>query len=63
MKNTVRIKIIWLADMGRNKGQIMDSLLHLRHAREVGDEENINHSVLGVLRRFPNYIQFEIVKP
>ena len=47
--------------MGRNKELIMNKLLMLRHARNVGDEENVNHTVLGALRRHGNYIQFEIV--
>lgn len=60
-KNVTRIRITGLADMGRNKELIMDKLLMLRHARNVGDEENVNHTVLGALRRYGNYIQFEIV--
>lgn len=60
-KNVTRIRITGLADMGRNKELIMDKLLMLRHARNVGDEENVNHTVLGALRRYGNYIQFEII--
>jgi len=60
-KNVTRIRITGLADMGRNKELIMDKLLMLRHARNVGDEENVNNTVLGALRRYGNYIQFEII--
>ena len=60
-RNVTRIRITSLADMGRNKELIMDTLLMLRHARNVGDEENVNNTVLGALRRHPEYIEFEIV--
>lgn len=60
-KNVTRIRITGLADMGRNKELIMDKVLMLRHARNVGDEENVNNTVLGALKRNSNLIQFEII--
>lgn len=61
-KNVKRIRITALKDMGRNKELFMNKNLMLRHARNVGDEESVNHYVLGVLKRWsPDYIQFEIL--
>ena len=60
--NVRRIRITALADMGRNKELIMDRVLMLRHARNVGDEENVNNTVLGALRRNSNMIEFEFVE-
>lgn len=59
--NVTRIRITWLADMGRNKEMIMNNLLRLRKARNVGDEEVVNNTVLSALRRYPSYIQFEVI--
>ena len=61
-RNVKRIRITSLSDMGRNKEHIMNDILKLRHARNVGDEENVNHYVLGTLERYPNFIKFEIVE-
>lgn len=47
--------------MGRNKELIMDKLLKLRKAREVGDVESVNNTVLGALKRNSQYIQFEVL--
>ena len=60
--NVRRIRITALADMGRNKELIMDRVLMLRHARNIGDEENVNNTVLGALRRNSNMIEFEFVE-
>lgn len=60
-RNVARIRITWLADMGRNKEMIMKNLLKLRKARNVGDEETVNNTVLSTLRRYPSYIQFEVI--
>ncbi len=61
-KNVRRIKITVLADMGKNKELIMNRVLMLRHARNVGDEENVNNTVLGTLKRNGSIIKFEIVE-
>ena len=60
-KNVRRIRITALADMGRNKELFMSKVLMLRHARNVGDEENVNNTVLGALKRNGSRIKFEIV--
>jgi hypothetical protein len=60
-RNVTRIKITWLADMGRSKELFMDTVLMLRHARNVGDEENVNNTVLAALKRHPSRIKFEII--
>lgn len=60
-RNVKRIRITWLADMGSSKEIFMDNVLHLRYARNVGDEENVNHYVLSRLKDFPSYIEFEII--
>lgn len=60
-RNVTRIKITWLADMGRNKELFMDTVLMLRHARNVGDEESVNNTVLAALKRHPGRIKFEII--
>ena len=60
--NVRRIRITALADMGKNKELIMDRVLMLRHARNVGDEENVNNTVLGALKRNSNMIEFEFVE-
>ena len=60
-RNVTRIKITWLADMGRSKELFMDTVLMLRHARNVGDEENVNNTVLAALKRHPDRIKFEII--
>ena len=60
-RNVTRIKITWLADMGRSKETFMDTVLMLRHARNVGDEESVNNTVLAALKRHPGRIKFEII--
>ena len=62
-RNVKRIRITGLggACLGRHKDWYMDQHLMLRYARNVGDEESVNHYVLGVLRRHPYEIQFEII--
>lgn len=60
-RNVTRIRITWLADMGRNKELFMDTVLMLRHARNVGDEESVNNTVLAALKRHPGRIKFEII--
>lgn len=60
-RNVTQIKITWLADMGRNKELFMDTVLMLRHARNVGDEESVNNTVLAALKRHPGRIKFEII--
>ena len=61
-KNVTRIRITSLKDMGKNKDLFMDKCLKLRHARNVGDEENVNMTVLGALRRYKDCITFDIVQ-
>ena len=60
-RNVKRIRITWLADMGKTKEIFMNNVLHLRYARNVGDEENVNNYVLGTLKNYPSYIEFEVV--
>lgn len=60
--NVRRIRITALANMGRNKELIMDKVLMLRHARNVGDEENVNNTVLSALKRNSSMIKFEFVE-
>lgn len=60
--NVRRIRITALANMGRNKELIMDRVLMLRHARNVGDEENVNNTVLSALKRNSSMIKFEFVE-
>ena len=60
--NVRRIRITALANMGKNKELIMDRVLMLRHARNVGDEENVNNTVLSALKRNSSMIEFEFVE-
>lgn len=64
MKNKVRIKITAIkTDLGKSKEFIFNNVLMLRTARNVGDEETINHYVLGKLRRVAwDVIEFEQIQ-
>lgn len=61
MRNVTKIRITRLSDMGKNKELIMDKVLKLRTARNVGDVESVNNTVLGALKRNSQYIQFEVL--
>lgn len=49
--NTKRIRLTEIRDYGRNHELHCDRYLMLRTARKAGDEETVNHYVLGCLRR------------
>lgn len=51
VKNTVRIRITKM-EYGRNRELFCNSTLMLRKARNVGDEETVNHYVLSRLNNF-----------
>lgn len=50
---TTRIRItgIFTDWQGKMRDRYMDETLLLRKARKVGDEENVNNYVLGILKR------------
>ncbi len=52
-RNVTRIRItgIFTDWQGRMRDRYMDETLLLRSARKVGDEENVNNYVLGILNR------------
>lgn len=57
-RNVKRIRITAVGIEGRGKEACFSNCLMLRHARNVGDEETVNMTVLGRLRRYPNWINF-----
>lgn len=63
-RNVTRIRITGLSGPcdGRHKDLFMGQNLLLRYARNIGDEENVNNTVLGRLRQYSNFIQFEIIE-
>jgi hypothetical protein len=61
-RNVTRIRITSINIGDKAKEQFMDKTLLLRHARNVGDEENVNNTVLGRLRNYPSLITFETVE-
>jgi hypothetical protein len=61
-RNVTRIRLTEVKVGGRAKEACFRNCLWLRHARNVGDEENVNNTVLGHLRRYPNFVTFEIVE-
>lgn len=61
-KNVTTIKITFIKDHGRNHNWFCDNILMLRTARNVGDTENINNTVLSNLRRWTSNVSFEIIK-
>ena len=64
-RNVTRVRItgIHTSWQGRMRDRFMDETLLLRTARKVGDEENVNNYVLGVLKRYQDLgeISFERV--
>ena len=61
-RNVTRIRITSLNIGDKVKEQFMDKNLLLRHARNVGDEENVNNVVLGRLRNYPSVVTFETIE-
>lgn len=61
MGNKTTIRIISIADHGRNHDMFCNRILMLRKARKSGDVETVNNTVLGALRRNPNEVKFEII--
>ncbi len=51
MRNKTRIKITHIKNHGRFHEQFCDKVLGLRYARNVGDDEVVNNTVLGILNR------------
>lgn len=52
MKNKKTIQITFIKDHGRNHEYFCNDILLLRHARNVGDIETVNHFVISVLNRY-----------
>lgn len=64
MSTRIRITAIHTDWKGKMLERYMNETLFLRHARNVGDEENVNNFVLGQLNRHQESgeIEFEKVK-
>lgn len=62
MKNKRRIRITSITDKGRNHERFCNDVLMLRFARRAGDEEVVNNTVLGALKRHESIVKFEIVE-
>lgn len=60
--NKKTIRITRIANHGKNHDWFCDKVLMLRKARQVGDVEVVNHTVLGILYRNHSEVEFEIVK-
>lgn len=61
MKNKVKI-VITKMQFGRNTETFCNTVLMLRKARNVGDEETVNHTVLSRLNRAKgDKFDFEII--
>lgn len=61
--NKKKIRIVRIADHGRNHEMYCDKVLLLRNARKAGDTEVVNHYVLGVLKRMQGSdFEFEIIE-
>lgn len=61
-QNKTKIRITYIEDHGRNHDFWCDRCLMLRTARRVGDEEIVNNTVLGNLKRWNRVVGIEIVK-
>lgn len=62
-KNTVKIKITKI-EYSRNAKLFCTNVLGLRKAYQIGDEETINHTVLGRLKsQQGSMFNFEIINP
>lgn len=64
MSTRIRITAIHTDWKGKMLERYMNETLLLRHARNVGDEENVNNYVLGQLNKHQESgeIEFEKVK-
>lgn len=61
MKNKVKI-VITKMQFGRNTETFCNTVLMLRQARNVGDTETVNHTVLSCLNRAKgDKFDFEII--
>lgn len=64
-RNVTRIRLtgIFTDWQGKMRERYMDETMLLRTARKVGDEENVNNYVLGILKRHQDMgqISFENV--
>lgn len=62
-RNKTKIKIVEIENHGRFHDMWCDRTLWLRKARQVGDEEVVNNTVLGKLKEAQNqgHLQFEII--
>ena len=58
MKNKKTIRITFIKDHGRNHEYFCNDILLLRHARNVGDIETVNHFVISVLNRYKSDIEY-----
>lgn len=64
MSTRIKITAIRTGWKGKMLERYMNETLLLRHARNVGDEENVNNYVLGQLNKHQAFreIEFEKVK-
>lgn len=62
MRNKRKIEITRIKDHGRTHEFWCDKILMLRFARRVGDQEVINNTQLGALRRNQSEVEFKIVE-
>ena len=60
--NKKKIRITKIENHGKNHDWFCDKVLMLRKARQVGDVEVVNHTVLSVLCRNYSVVEFEIIK-
>ena len=60
--NKRKIRITRIDDKGKNHKLFCEHVLMLRTAKQVGDEEVINNTVLGNLLRWFRVVEFEVVK-
>lgn len=60
--NKRRIRITKIDDKGKNHNFFCENVLMLRTAKQVGDEEVINNTVLGNLLRWSRVVEFEVLK-
>lgn len=62
-RNKTKIRIVEIENHGRCHDMWCDRILWLRKARQVGDEEVVNNTVLGKLKEAQNqgHLQFEII--
>ena len=60
--NKTKIKITYIKNHGRCHDLYCDTILGLRYARQVGDVEVVNNTVLGRLKRNDMDIKFDVLK-